>query len=92
MKSSARSTAAALVICSIQPALALTSIDPVQGATSLVSWLFLLAAVIIPGIFLIKGLQAMAQGEHYGRHIAGLLIGLGIALGGFTLMNRWGGA
>lgn len=84
-------TAALAVTAAVQPAFALSSIDPVQGVTSLGQWLFLLAAGIIPCIFLVKGLQAMAQGEHYGRHIAGLLIGLGIALAGYTIMNKWSG-
>ncbi len=84
-------TVAAVMAASIHPALAVSSVDPEQGLRSLGAWLFLLAAGVIPLIFLVKGLQAMAQGEHYGKHIAGLLIGLAIAFGGFTIMSRWGG-
>jgi len=86
--------ATALVLAaaaSLQPAMALTSVDPVVGINNIGAWLFLLAAGLIPLIFLIKGLQAMAQGERYGHHITGLLVGLGICLAGYTIMTRYGG-
>lgn len=84
-------TLAAAAVLMTQPALALGSVDPVAAVTGLGTWIFLFATAFVPLIFLYKGLHAMMNGEHFGRHIAGLLGGLVLVVGGYTIMNKYGG-